>query len=91
MKQYLILPRLPLPAVTTHTHAQPAEYAYADCATGFNEMGLIVINNITGSQQDAEHAIAQKANEQGASWYRIVQMYEDKQLDNWWVQAILYT
>ncbi|EGM8503538.1 protease activator YjfN, partial [Escherichia coli] len=26
----------------------------------------------------------------GASWYRIITMYEDQQPDNWRVQAILY-
>ncbi|MEX8700773.1 DUF1471 family protease activator YjfN, partial [Salmonella enterica] len=30
------------------------------------------------------------ADEQGASWYRIIQMYEEQQSDNWRVQAILY-
>ncbi|MCP6559254.1 DUF1471 family protease activator YjfN, partial [Klebsiella pneumoniae] len=54
------------------------------------EIGLISVNNIAGSQQDVEHAIAVKADEQGASWYRIVQMYEEQQPDNWRVQVILY-
>ena len=34
--------------------------------------------------------IALKADEQGASWYRIVQMYEEPQQDNWRAQAIIY-
>ncbi|MHC7737811.1 DUF1471 family protease activator YjfN, partial [Klebsiella pneumoniae] len=46
--------------------------------------------NLSGSQQDVEHAIARKADEQGASWYRIIQMYEEQQPDSWRVQAILY-
>ncbi|MBN0818296.1 DUF1471 domain-containing protein, partial [Pseudomonas aeruginosa] len=27
---------------------------------------------------------------QAASWYRIIQMYEEQQPDSWRVQAILY-
>jgi hypothetical protein len=70
--------------------AQSAEFASADCVTGLNEIGLLSVNNISGSQQDVERVIATKADEQGASWYRIVQMYEEQQPDNWRVQAILY-
>ncbi|MGT6465356.1 DUF1471 family protease activator YjfN, partial [Escherichia coli] len=55
-----------------------------------NEIGLISVTNLSGSQQDVEHAIARKADEQGASWYRIIQMYEEQQPDSWRVQAILY-
>ncbi|MRS16794.1 DUF1471 domain-containing protein [Enterobacteriaceae bacterium RIT691] len=72
------------------TTAQSAEFASADCVTGLNEIGLISVNNISGSLQDVEHAIALKADEQGASWYRIIQMYEEQRPDNWRVQAILY-
>lgn len=70
--------------------AQSAEFASADCVTGLNEIGQISVENIAGSQQDVEHAIALKADEQGASWYRIIQMYEAQQPDSWRVQAILY-
>ena len=58
--------------------------------TGLNEIGLISVSNIAGNPQDVERVIALKADEQGASWYRIIQMYEDQQPDNWRVQAILY-
>ena len=37
-----------------------------------------------------EQVIARKADEQGASWYRTVQMYEEPQQDNWRAQAIIY-
>ena len=82
MKRTFTLPSLMLTTVTANTSA--------DCVTGLNEIGLICVNNISGSQQDVEHAIAVQADEQGASWYRIVQMYEEQQPDNWRVQAILY-
>ncbi|MNN98352.1 hypothetical protein D3C81_2177300 [compost metagenome] len=72
------------------TTAQSAEFASADCVTGLNEIGLISVNNISGSPQDVERVIAFKADEQGASWYRIVQMQEDRYADQWRVQAILY-
>lgn len=81
---FAFLPRL------SQTTAQSAEFASADCVTGLNEIGLISVNNISGSQQDVEHAIALKADEQGASWYRIIQMYEEQDPNNWRVQAILY-
>ncbi|MCF6690125.1 DUF1471 family protease activator YjfN [Klebsiella sp. WOUb02] len=90
MKRSFTLPSLLFNATTAHTAAQSAEFASADCVTGLNEIGLISVNNIAGSQQDVERAIAVKADEQGASWYRIVQMYEEQQPDSWRVQAILY-
>ena len=90
MKRTLALTSLLLSAGLVSTTAQSAEFASADCVTGLNEIGLISVNNISGSQQDVEHAIAVKADEQGASWYRIVQMYEEPQPDSWRVQAILY-
>ena len=83
MKRTFTLPSLMLTTVTANTSAQSAEFASADCVTGLNEIGLICVNNISGSQQDVEHAIAVQADEQGASWYRIVQMYEEQQPDNW--------
>jgi len=90
MKRTFTLPSLMLTTVTANTSAQSAEFASADCVTGLNEIGLICVNNISGSQQDVEHAIAVQADEQGASWYRIVQMQEDNHVNHWRVQAILY-
>jgi hypothetical protein len=58
--------------------------------TGLNEIGQISVSNISGDPQDVERIVALKADEQGASWYRIITMYEDQQPDNWRVQAILY-
>ncbi|MDJ3479344.1 DUF1471 family protease activator YjfN [Salmonella enterica] len=85
MKQELALSSLLLSAGLVSTTAQSAEFASADCVTGLNEIGLISVN-----PQDVERIIALKADEQGASWYRIIQMYEEQQPDNWRVQAILY-
>lgn len=67
MKRTFTLPSLMLTTVTANTSAQSAEFASADCVTGLNEIGLICVNNISGSQQDVEHAIAVQADEQGAS------------------------
>ena len=86
MKRTFALPSLKFAGVS----AQSAEFASADCVTGLNEIGLISVNNITGNPQDVERVVARKADEQGASWYRIVQMYEEQNPDNWRVQAILY-
>lgn len=67
MKRTFTLPSLMLTSATANTSAQSAEFASADCVTGLNEIGLICVNNISGSQQDVEHAIAVQADEQGAS------------------------
>ncbi|WP_165469186.1 DUF1471 family protease activator YjfN [Enterobacter hormaechei] len=90
MKRTLALTTLLLSAGLLSTTAQSAEFASADCVTGLNEIGQISVNNITGSQQDVERVVALKADEQGASWYRIVQMQEDHHVNHWRVQAILY-
>lgn len=90
MNQSLALSSLLLTVGLISTTAQSAEFASADCVTGLNEIGLISVSNISGNPQDVERIVALKADEQGASWYRIVQMYEEQQPDNWRVQAILY-
>ena len=90
MKRTLALTSLLLSAGLVSTTAQSAEFASADCVTGLNEIGHISVNNISGSPQDVERIVALKADEQGASWYRIIQMQEDNHIDHWRVQAILY-
>ncbi len=90
MKQSLALTSLLLSAGLVSTTAQSADFASADCVTGLNEIGLISVNNIAGSVQDIERVIALKADEQGASWYRIIRMQEESHVDRWQVQAILY-
>ena len=90
MKRTLALTSLLLSAGLVSTTAQSAEFASADCVTGLNEIGQISVNNISGSPQDVERVVALKADEQGASWYRIIQMQEDNHIDHWRVQATLY-
>ncbi|WP_254498522.1 DUF1471 domain-containing protein, partial [Salmonella enterica] len=45
---------------------------------------------VAGNPQDVERNITLKPDEQGASWYRNIQMYEEQQSENWRVQEILY-
>lgn len=90
MKRSLAFNSLLLSVGLLRTSAQSAEFASADCVTGLNEIGLISVNDISGSPQDVERLIALKADEQGASWYRIIHMREDVHIDCWQVQAILY-
>ena len=90
MKRTLALTTLLLSAGLLSTTAQSAEFASADCVTGLNEIGQISVNNITGSPQDVKRVVALKADEPGASWYRIVQMQEDHHFNDGRVQAILY-
>lgn len=89
MKQLLASPSLQLVTYPASATAQSAEFASADCVTGLNEIGQISVSNISGSAGRGTYQ-ALKADEQGASWYRIITMYEDQQPDNWRVQAILY-
>lgn len=80
MKQELALSSLLLSAGLVSTTAQSAEFASADCVTGLNEIGLISVSNVAGNPQDVERIIALKADEQGASWYRIIQMYDNSRI-----------
>lgn len=79
MKQLLASPSLQLVTYPASATAQSAEFASADCVTGLNEIGQISVSNISGDPQDVERIVALKADEQGASWYRIITMYEDQQ------------
>ena len=54
MKRSFTLPSLLFTAATANTSAQSAEFASADCVTGLNEIGLISVTNLSGSQQDVE-------------------------------------
>ena len=83
MKQLLASPSLQLVTYPASATAQSAEFASADCVTGLNEIGQISVSNISGDPQDVERIVALKADEQGASWYRIITMYED-QLSGCW-------
>ena len=78
MKQLLASPSLQLVTYPASATAQSAEFASADCVTGLNEIGQISVSNISGDPQDVERIVALKADEQGASWYRIITMYEDQ-------------
>lgn len=90
MKQSLALTSLLLSVGLITTSAQSAENASADRVTGLNEIGTISVNEVVGSPQEVERIIAWKADEQGASYYRIVQMHETTRADSWQVQAIIY-
>lgn len=90
MKRSLALTSLLISVGLVSTTAQSAEFASADCVTGLNEIGLISVSNICGSAQDVERVIALKADERGASWYRIIKMQENQHADHWRVQAIIY-
>ncbi|NIY47586.1 DUF1471 domain-containing protein [Cedecea colo] len=90
MKRSLALTSLLLSVGLITTAAQSAEDVAADRVTGLNEIGLISVNGVAGSVQDVEKMIALKADEQGASYYRIIQMQENSQADSWRAQAILY-
>ncbi|ELY3803829.1 DUF1471 domain-containing protein [Cronobacter sakazakii] len=91
MKRSLALTSLLLSAGLISTSAQSAEEVNADRVTGLNEIGVISVNDISGTPQEIEKVIAHKADEQGAAYYRIIQMHENQRADNWHVQAIIYS
>jgi hypothetical protein len=90
MKRSFALTSLLLSVGLITTSAQSAEDVAADCVTGLNEIGMISVNGIAGSVQDVEKVIALKADEHGASYYRIVKMQENQLAEGWRVQAIIY-
>jgi len=70
--------------------ARSAEDVAADCVTGLNEIGMMSVNDMVGSPFDVEKVIALKASEQGASYYRIIQLEEDLPTESWQAQVIIY-
>jgi len=70
--------------------AQSAALAPADRVTPLSEIAEITLNNLSGSPQDVEQLIARKADEHGASYYRILKMEEQAHQPGWRASAILY-
>lgn len=70
--------------------ARSADDVAADCVTGLNEIGMISVNDMVGSPVDVEKVIALKASEQGAAYYRIIQLHEDLPTESWQAQVIIY-
>lgn len=90
MKRSFAMTSLLLSAGLINTTAQSAEFVSADRVTGFNEIGVFSLHGLNGSPQDIERIVALKADEHGASFYRITQLQEDLNANNWNVQAIFY-
>ncbi len=90
MKRSLALDALLVSVGLINTSALPAEYASADRTTAFNEIGLFSLTTLGSCPQDIERIVALRADEHGASYYRIIQMDENDGPDRWTVQAIFY-
>ncbi|WP_058912523.1 DUF1471 domain-containing protein [Entomohabitans teleogrylli] len=90
MKRSLALTSLLLSVGLISTSARSAEEASADRVTGLNEIGIFSLSGVNGSPQDIERIVAFKADEHGASYYRIIQMRENTAEDHWNVKAIFY-
>lgn len=71
--------------------AQSAENVNADLTTGLNQVGVISVQGVVGEPHDVERLIALKADEQGASYYRILSMNENMPQHTWHVTAALYS
>lgn len=70
--------------------ARSAEDVAADCVTGLNEIGTISVCDMSGHHIDMEEIIARKASEQGASYYRIIELDEDLPTERWQAKVIIY-
>lgn len=62
----------------------------ADRVTPLSEIAEITFNDLPGSPQEAELAIARTADQHGASYYRILRMEEQAHPLGWRASAILY-
>ena len=76
MKRSTALTSLLLSVGLLSTGAQSAELAPADRVTPLSEIAEITFNDLPGSPQEAEQAIARTAGQHGASYYRILRMEE---------------
>lgn len=90
MKRSAALTTLLLSVGLLTVSAQSAELAPADRVTPLSEIAKITLNNLSGSPQDVEQVIARKADEHGASYYRILQMEEQAHQPGWRASAIFY-
>ncbi len=90
MKRSTALTSLLLSVGLLSTGAQSAELAPADRVTPLSEIAEITFNDLPGSPQEAEQAIARTAGQHGASYYRILRMEEQAHPLGWRASAILY-
>ncbi|OKP49505.1 hypothetical protein A8A12_14885 [Serratia marcescens] len=90
MKRSTALTSLLLSMGLLSTGAQSAELAPADRVTPLSEIAEITFNDLPGSPQEAELAIARTADQHGASYYRILSMEEQAHPPGWRASAILY-
>lgn len=64
-----------------------AESVSADQAKNLLSMGVVSVSGIAGSPMDVREALNTKAEEKGASAYRVIENYEN---GNWHATALLY-
>ncbi|AXU97440.1 peroxide/acid stress response protein YhcN [Erwinia persicina] len=64
-----------------------AESVSADQAKNLQSMGVVSVSGIAGSPMDVREALNTKAEEKGASAYRVIENYEN---GNWHATALLY-
>ncbi|MCQ4095993.1 peroxide/acid stress response protein YhcN [Erwinia persicina] len=64
-----------------------AESVSADQAKNLQSMDVVSVSGIAGSPMDVREALNTKAEEKGASAYRVIENYEN---GNWHATALLY-
>jgi hypothetical protein len=90
MKRSTTLTSLLLSVGLLSASAQSAELAPADRVTPLSEIAEITLNNLPACPQAVEQVIARKADEHGASYYRILSMEEQAHQPGWRASAIFY-
>lgn len=81
--QFQTTPQPPPPATATAQEITRAQ------SLTLHKLGSITAH-VRGSPDDAERAIAAKANEAGAPWYRIQMISETVMPGYWYASALLY-
>lgn len=81
--QFQTTPQPPPPAASKAQEITRAQ------SSSLNRLGSITVN-VRGSPDDAERAIAEKANAAGATWYLIQFVSETVMPGVWYASAILY-
>ncbi len=87
MKTKLIIATLGLASVLSFGASAAVQQVNTDQAQGLQPMGSVSVTQVTGSPMDIRHKLAAKAEEAGASSYRVTELTQG---DHWHATAELY-
>lgn len=67
--------------------ASAANLVTGDQASNLQSIGTITVSGVTGAPSDIRQALSDKADQQGAKAYRVIEAYEN---GNWHATAEIY-